>query len=169
MNLRGNRGITFIALMATVIILLAITGTIMYSTKNQLSVKKLDNLYIDIASISSKIDEYYLKYGEIPILCKYNGSKTWTWSTAEDDEYTYYVIDLEKLDGLTLNYGYEDSYITVKQFVEDEMKKQTDNTRKNIETEAQEVYIINETTHQIYFPKGITVDGILYCTNMTND
>lgn len=71
MKIKENKGVTLIALTVTVMILLAITGTIIYSSKNQLSLKKLDNLYIDIDNITAKVDQYYLNYGELPTITDY--------------------------------------------------------------------------------------------------
>lgn len=171
MNIKGNKGVTLIALVVTVMILLIITGTLIYSSKNQVALKKLNNLYIDIENINSKIDQYYLDYGELPILSNYlNKTEFMDWlksdassrgvnlySEFEDevlnpnDGDEYFVIDLEKLEGLTLNYGYDTEYSDIK-------------SSKNINTSdvETEIYVINKVTHQIYFPHGILVDGFMY-------
>ena len=62
----------------------------------------------------------------------------------------YYVIDLEKLDGLTLNYGYGDDYSDIKE------NGISSNINKN------QVYFINSFTHKIYFPYGIINDKTMY-------
>ena len=175
MKLKNNKGVTLIALVVTVIILLLITGAIIYNTKNQITVKKIDNLYIDLDTIKTKVNEYYLNYGELPVLCDYldkiqlidlmneNASvrgATLSYDSAvnPDDGDEYYVIDLEKLDGLTLNYGYDEEYKTV--------KANGDITLTAVEDE---VYVVNGVTHQIYFPHGIFVDGVMYYTYEFSD
>ena len=129
--MRNNKGVTLIALTVTVIVLLAISGMLIYNTNNQVKLNKLDNLYIDIGEITSKVDNYYLTYGELPILCDYmdktnlmnllNKNIDDIGGTASDsnkinpnDGNEYYVIDLGKLDGISLNYGYNDEYNKVK-------------------------------------------------------
>lgn len=172
MNLKKESGITLISLTITIIILLLITSAIIYNSTNATTVKKLNNLYLDIEAINSKVDEYYLKYNELPILCEYLGKEqltnllntkanaknaTLNGDLKGNDSDVYYVIDLEKLDGLSLNYGYDNEYKKIKENPEI-IKKELEE-----ETEVEdEIYIINEKTHQVYFPHGIVVDGYMH-------
>ncbi len=71
MNFRNNKGVTIISLGVTVIIILVITGAIIFNTKNQLMMREVQNITTDIELLDSKVDEYYLKYGELPKLCDY--------------------------------------------------------------------------------------------------
>lgn len=168
--MRSNKGITLISLTAMVIILLLITSMIIYSSKNEATVKKLDNLYVDIDLIQSRVNDYYLTYGTLPVLCKYLGktelteliqlnadSKSASLSydniVNPNDDDVYYVINLEKLEGLSLNYGYDDEYETIKQ-----------NKTYTTSDVEDEIYVINNCTHQIYFPHGIFLDGVMYYT-----
>ena len=175
MKLKNSNGITLISLIVTIIILFVIGGSIIYNTQNQILVKRINNLYTDITSISARVDAFYVNYGELPILCDYiteeNGGKSEFINIMKEvsmsnnailnqeltvnpnDNDKYYVIDLEKLDGLTLNYGYDDEYKSVRS-----SKTITPSNQGN------EVYVINELTHQIYFPHGIVADKVLYYT-----
>ncbi len=167
MKLKEEKGITLISLALTIILLLIITSVVIYNSTNYVTMKKLNDLYIDIEAISSKVDEYYLKYGELPILCKYvnkeklkelinNIEKDREVSkkgdlNPDDGEEEYYVIDLEKLDGLSLTYGYDDEYKNIR------------NNKHITESKVEDkIFIINSVTHQIYFPHGIFVDGYMY-------
>ena len=69
--MKNSRGVTLISLMLTVMIILILTGAMIFNTKNQLQMKKVQSLSVDIENLNSKVDEYYLKYGELPILCNY--------------------------------------------------------------------------------------------------
>lgn len=71
MNFRNNKGVTLISLGVTIIIILVITGAIIFNTKNQLMMREIQNLTTDIELLNFKVDEYYLKYGELPKLCDY--------------------------------------------------------------------------------------------------
>ena len=168
MEFRKEKGVTLIALTITVIMLMIVTGSLIYNTKNQISINKIDKLYNDIETLSVKVNEYYLEYGEIPTICKYisrndfedymeryDGSIKVNESINKNDGQDYYVIDLEKLDGLSLNYGYNEQYKTIK-----ENGRITDNI-ENIESQ---IYIINKVSHHIYFPHGLIVDDVLYFT-----
>ena len=167
MYLKNNRGVTLLALTITIMVMLIISGTIIYNTDSHVSMEKVNKLYNDIENINTKIEDYYLKYGDIPVIGDVYCTKTElgnlldanrgnsTLATKDDkiinpnDGNEYYIIDLEKLDGLTLNYGYGDHYKAVK------------NTPINI-SEYDEVYIINKVTHQIYYPSGIVVEDFMY-------
>ena len=175
MNLRKDSGVTLIALTVTVFILIIITGAIIYNTKNQISMNKIDNLKTDIELLSARVDDYYSKYGELPILCEYtdkanfenmietlaNGRGASIGSEInQDDGNEYAVIELEKLGGINLKYGYEANgeYFTLK-----------NNKQVNLSSMEDAIYVINKVTHQIYFPHGIFVDNVMYFTFNVNN
>lgn len=161
---RNEKGVTLLALTITIIVMVIITATLITNTSNRLKIEKVDNLYSDIEQIKDKVSKYYISKGKLPIkedayctanelvnILKANGADT---SKTEDDlldfndkrsasEATYYVIDLSKLDNLTLNYG-------------SEYKEWTSGTG------LKDLYIINSRSHQVYYPKGILVDGKFY-------
>ena len=148
----------------TVIIILIITSAMIFNTKNQLAMRSVQSLSNDIETLNAKVDEYYLKYGELPKLCDYitdfknsmdyranqQNAKLNTEINKNDGK-EYIVIDLEKLEGLTLTYGYDDEYKKVKE-------------NGNVMDEddayvADEIFVINTRSHQIYFPHGVFVDN----------
>ena len=63
-NMKNNKGVTLISLMLTVIVILILTSAMIYNTKNQLEMRKVQNLNLDIENLNAKVDDYYLKYGE---------------------------------------------------------------------------------------------------------
>ena len=175
MNIRDNRGINLISLTVTIIILLVITGAMIFNTKNQISAKEINALRNDIELLSAKIDDYYLKYGELPELCYYSNKKnfreglfvradakgaTLNSEVNPNDGDEYVVIELEKLEGLTLNYGYEKNgeYFTIKQ------SRKVNNFANNPDKIEDEIFVINTKTHQVYFPHGIFAEGVMYYT-----
>ncbi len=180
--MKNNKGITLISLMLTVIIILILTSAIIFNTKNQLQMRTVQYLFADIEMLNSKVDDYYLKYGELPRLCDYTNGETINFKNKNDfldslndkasaensnlniekinqnDGDEYIVIDLEKMDGLTLNYGYDEEYKYLKNM---QLPKVVEYDGDTIEDE---IYVINTKTHQIYFPHGIFVDNVMYCT-----
>lgn len=170
---KNQKGITLLALTITVIVMVIVMGTLIYNANNQVKVGKVNKLYSDIELINDKVSDYYLKYNTLPLktagntegkyctaeglvtILKANGADN---SKTQDDlldkadskteQATYYVIDLSKLDNLTLNYG-------------SEYRNWTGGTEK------QDLYIINEKSHHIYYPKGVLVDGKLYYSYKT--
>lgn len=163
MRNKGERGVTLLALTITIIVLLIVTSIVISNGIKQLGLKKVNNLEVDIESISSKVIDYYLKNETLPVFEKkyFNNKNELETFLANkgaiqiesilnpNDSGSYYVIDLSKIDGLTLNYG-------------ERFKEWTDEsiTYNNL----QEIYIINETSLQIYFPQGIKYANEYYFT-----
>lgn len=175
MNFKSNKGVTLMALTITIIVMLIISSTIIYNTKSHIGMEKINKLFNDIENINSKIDDYYIKYGDIPTIGNVYCTKSElidilmnncsdgkaTLSTFDgvvvnpNDSLEYYIIDLEKLDGLMLNYGYMNDYNNVKQAIKN-------GTEITDITSYDDVYIINKATHQIYYPSGIFVDEFMH-------
>lgn len=156
-KLKNSKGITLISLIITIVILLIISNAIIYSVKDNLGIEKLKNMQNDIENLSDKISAYYNQYGTLPII---DGEYTNTKEIKNAglinknvDKGNFYIIDLSALENLTLTYGKDFKNI----------KNTSDkNTLKDI-------YIINETSHNIFYVKGIKSDGEMYYTNYTAD
>lgn len=156
--MKNNKGITMISLVITIIVLIIVTSITIYNGTAQLGIKRVNSLYADIDSISTKVAEYYLKNETLPVydnlyvnnkqeleeLFKKNGATTNITNVNDGNE--YYVINLTKLDNLTLNYG--DDY--------------KDWTNTSTSDDFQNIYIINSVTHQIYFPHGVRLRDEYY-------
>ena len=117
-NLKNDKGVTLLVLTITIIVLLIITSITIGNAKNQLGIGKVNNLYSDLDSISTKVSDYYLKNNSLPVfenniymnsknelgvLFESNGGEKSVINSNDDG--AYYVIDLSKLENLTLNYG----------------------------------------------------------------
>ena len=159
--MKNDKGVTLLIISIAVIVMIAITSMLIYGAKNQISTKNLNNLYNDIESINTKISAYYLQNGSLPIfeenayinkqnliyLLQTKGVTSEPLLNPNDDD-NYYVINLNRLDNLTLNYGQQ--YL-----------KWRNNPALDF-NETEDVYIINKVTHQIYYPQGVKVDGKFY-------
>lgn len=177
--MKNNKGITLISLVLTVIVILIITSAMIFNTKNQLEMRKIQNLSNDIETLNSKVDEYYLKYGELPKLCNYTDSESKNFKNRGDFEKSlqdkakeqnlrlnneinandgddYIVIDLERLGNLTLTYGYDTEY--------EHLKEKGKVIESDDDVIEDEIFVINTKTHQIYFPHGIFADNVMYYT-----
>lgn len=109
------------------IAIMFIIGLIYTSVQQGINLNKLNNVYKDIEIIEQRVDAYYLNNGNLPIV----GNKIpFEHSINPNDNSDFYEIDLEKLENISINYG----------------KKQ-----EGIE----DIYIINEQSHTIYYLKGI--------------
>ena len=65
--MKNNKGITMISLVITIIVLIIVTSITIYNGTAQLGIKRVNSLYADIDSISTKVAEYYLKNGKLPV------------------------------------------------------------------------------------------------------
>ena len=144
--MQKNRGITLTVLVITVIIMLIIISTVSYNSWEALQIKNFNKLTTDIDLLQDRVLIYYSNYGSLPIL--ENNSYTKQQIGIPEDQISskdgdkYYVINLEQLDNVTLNYG---------------------RGYKNIEN-SKDIYIINETSQVVYYMQGIEYDGKVYYT-----
>jgi hypothetical protein len=79
-----------------------------------------------------------------------------------NDNDTYYVIDLSKLDNLTLNYGR--NYLVWDNATSMDKIELVD---KENNIDNSDVYVINEKTHRIYYVRGIAYKNTWYFTKNT--
>lgn len=146
--MKNQKGVTLVSLIIIIIIIFIITGTTVYTSTNRFKVNNLSKMYNDIELLNDKIATYYLKFGGLPIIknaentpIKYTFSELNFDKNINDNE-NYYIIDLEAIGNITLNYG-EEGF-------------------KNPNA-SDDVYIINEKTHTVYYVKGIEyTDGKWY-------
>ncbi|MBR3163370.1 MAG: hypothetical protein IKF17_04665 [Clostridia bacterium] len=153
MNLRNQKGINMITLSIAVIILVVITSVLVYNAKDGVKVKNLNNLYNDIEQLNNKVSSYYIEHGDIPKLAKYENLGF--LNTAESNQVNpnngsdFYVINLRALEGVSLNYGRDFENIS---------------SSETTVVALNDLYIINEVSHTIYYPRGIQVEGTTYYT-----
>lgn len=142
--IKRTTGITLISLVIAVIIILLITGMILYSAKDNIYIRNVTNMQNDIANLRDKIALFYAEYGEIPIKTEYQDIYNLPSEViGANDTGKFYIIELEKLDGLTLNYG--EDYETYKA------------NGYQYSANLKDIYIINEDSHNIFYVEGIGV------------
>lgn len=145
--MKSNRGITMLSLIITVVVMIIIAGTTVYTASNRNKVNDFKKMQTDIELLNDKVSNYYIKYGGIPILQKDNTGVLYTYTKLDfdknvNDDENYYIIDLAAIGNVTLNYGKEGF--------------DSPNT-------SDDVYIINNATYTIYYVKGIEYsDGKVY-------
>lgn len=141
--IKKEKGITMTSLVITVIMLMILTSIMIYNTKSSLNINRLTNFYNDIELLRDKISTYYNEYGKIPAEIKYtNTSNLSSVLSSQNDTGDFYVIDLEAMQGISLNYG------------KDYEKVKNDKTHANSYTD---LYIINENSHNIFYVKGLEI------------
>ena len=144
-KIKSERGVTLVALTITVIILLIVTSILIYNANDNIYIKRLTSMYNDVSNLRDKVASYYKEYGTIPAKVEYTAVshlKDAGVIGANDGE-KFYVLDLDRLDGVTLNFGKD--YERVKKQEYADVNKLKD------------LYIINEKSHNIFYSEGIQV------------
>ncbi len=146
-TLKNEQGITLLSLVTVIGLMIIITSVLIYNITTSGHVRSLDNMNKDITLLRDKVDVYYAKYGALPVLeTKYTNTSHLKGLNANDND-TYYVIDLQLLDNITLTYG--QAYQLYKALPK---------------TTNADLYIINEQSHNIYYVEGISFDDKTYYT-----
>ncbi len=143
---KKEKAITLISLVITIMVIGIITITITYNIHTSTNVQKLTQLRADISILESKVSDFYNEYGNIPATIEYtniNNIKPILNNVENDINSKFYVIDLQAMKGISLNYGQD--YEKVK-----DTNTQTANKYSNL-------YIINEKTHNIFYVKGVSI------------
>ena len=160
-ELKNNKGITLVSLIITIVVMVIISSVTLYTSMDRFEMNSLQKLYNDIELLSDKVSNYYLKYNGLPVLrnskneiIKYSISLE--FENNKNDEGNYYILDLEAMNGLSLNYG---EGVT-------EILKISENMEvfEIPDDKFKDIFIINETTHQIYYVKGVESEGVMYHT-----
>ena len=143
MKVKQEKGVTLVALTITIVMLLILTGFLIYNAQDSVYMKKLTNLYNDIDLLRGKVSSYYNQYGKLPAKVKYNNTAGLTEVLNDKiDTGDFYVIDLEAMQGITLNYGKD--YDKIKQ------------DQNNVDNYF-DVYIVNENSHNIFYVSGVKI------------
>ncbi len=161
--LKNQKGINLISLSIAVMILLVLTGMIIYNVKDNLKLEKLRSMQADIENLRDKVSSYYAQYGEIPANKSIEYTNTQNIKNAgliseAVDTGKFYVIDLSSMENITLNYG------------EDYQKIKSGEATTSEEINAlTDLYIINDASHNIFFVDGIEIDGETFYTDYTKE
>lgn len=146
--IKTEKGITLAALIIVVILMTMIASTVASLSKERFDINKLQKMYTDIELLQDKVANYYLKYEILPLLMDEDeNSVKYTYSTMDEAEGDYYILNLNDMENIALNYG--------------KLGFESPN-------ESDDVYIISKESHIIYYAKGIKLKNETYYTLVTN-
>ena len=158
--LKRERGITLVALVITVAIILILTNVVVYNAVSNLRTAKLQNMQADIENLRDKVSNYYSEYGNIPAdtSIEYTNTSHINSISSATDTGPFYVIDLAAMENVTLNYGKD----------YEKIRNGEAKTQEQINS-LTDLYIINGTSHNIFYVEGIEVDGERYYTDYSSN
>ncbi len=146
--MKSEKGITLVTLVITIVLMFILTFTISVNIKPYEEQRVKTDFEQDIQNLTEEISQLYARTKWVPFLNPYTNTSMLEGIKNVNDNENYYVIDISYLD-VTLNYGADFEKIKTKPATE----KITD---------LLDVYIINEQSHTIYYPKGVTYGGRTY-------
>ena len=65
--LKDNKGMSLTTTVMTVLVIIIILSTLGYTSYANLKIRKLNNLYTDIRTLSDEVAIYYLQNGTLPV------------------------------------------------------------------------------------------------------
>lgn len=155
---KKEKGISLVSLAITVVVLMILTNVIIYNVRDNLKIGKLKEMKNDIENLRDKVSSYYAQNATIPARVKYpniNHLKVAGVISEAVDTGAFFVIDLSAIENLTLNRGADFEKIkTWDSITEEQAKEYTD------------LYIINETSHNIFYVEGVTIDHETFYTDI---
>ena len=150
--IKKEKGIALVSLLIVIAVMTIIASTVVYISLDRFEINNLRKMYNDIELLQDKVSNYYLKHDVLPVKrvnntpVKYNLALNFEKNSADNG--IYYILDLEAMGGIALNYGQEGF------------------ENPNL---SDDVYIINEQSHTIYYVKGITLEEKTYHTPTNNN
>lgn len=158
----NKKGITLVSLSVVIVVILILTSVLIYNVRDSLGTSNLRAMRNDIENLRDKINEYYAANGSIPVKLKYtNTEKINVIRSAglisdEIDTGDFYIIDLDAIENITLNYGEDFKQITPI-MTDQEASQFTD------------LYIVNETSQNVFYVAGIKLDNEWFYTDYNAD
>lgn len=147
-KIKGNKGITLVALAVTIVIMLILAGSITTTFTSTMELEKYNKVKEDIILLSEDVKLYYMNNNELPI---YN-EKVFDITTYgipqkdinPNDSDTYYAIDISLLaKDISLNNG-------------------SGNISKDFT--STDLYVVNEQSLTVYYLQGAVLNGIKHYT-----
>lgn len=154
-QLKQEKGVTLVALGIAIIVLVILTNLILYNTNDSMYIKRLESLTNDLQNLRDKVSDFYNQYGKIPATVEYtNVDQLRNVLSTKNDTGKFYVIDLQAIPNVTLNYGKD--YEQIKQIQEKASQNNTSINQAEVNGYT-DLYIINENSHHIFYVKGVEI------------
>lgn len=152
--IKDSKGITLVSLLITIALMLIISSITISVSMDRFEINDYNKMINDLKLLEDKVSNYYLKYNAIPIVRNTENSPILydyteiSFNTNENDNEIYYILDLSAMEGISLNYG-ETGFEDI--------------------NSSDDVYIINEKSHQIYYVRGVELNNNIYHSILNND
>jgi len=137
-NVANNKGITLIALIITIVVLMILSATVVINFDTGKDIKEYNYMCADIELLQNKILTYYTNNNKtLPVLGTAIENVNLSGQASSKDNDNYYLIDLSKLYNITLNYG-------------------------GGTVDNRDIYVVNEQSLRVYYLKGVVFENSTY-------
>ncbi len=145
---QNQKGITLVALVLTIVLMIILTFTVTINVTQYKEHKAKSDFESDMNILQEEVNQYYARTKKIPIINKYTNTVMLTNKKNVNDNENYYILDLRQLE-IKLKNGSE--YLEAL------------SRDRSIEiSDLTDLYIINEQSHTIYYPKGVNYNGSIH-------
>lgn len=135
-NLKSQKGVTLTILLITIIVIAILLGITVSNIDTGADIRNYNYMCADIELLEAKIMTYYNDNGTIPTTGSVITSPNLNGQASSKDNSNYYQVDLNKIYNVTLNFGGGMS--------------------------ADDIYIVNEQSHRVYYLKGAELEDVTY-------
>lgn len=142
-----KKGVTFIALLATIVIMIILATTIIVSSKDIISNTNRKEFAKEIYAVQKQVEKYKFSNSKYPVkdtqiefTISNLYAEQFSGESITDSKVILKEIDLTKADIETLKHG------------------------KKANNEAYDVYAVSETTGKVYYLKGYSYKSTVYYT-----
>ena len=158
--IKRSKGVSLISLVITVAVILILTNVVIYNAADSLKTTKLSNMQADIENLRDRVSTYYAQYGIIPadMSIVYTNTSHINSISEATDIGPFYVIDLAAMENITLYYGKDYERI----------QKGEATTQEQI-NQLTDLYIINGTSHNVFYVAGINSGDETFYTDYSAD
>lgn len=148
-KINTQSGITLIALIITIVVMLIVATTGIYASVERLKTNNVKKMFTDIEMLDNRVLDYYAVNEMIPLVERQGTIIEIGEIKDVEGANNLAILDLSKLGQISLIYGRDFEDIC----------RNPDNLTNN-----SDLYVINQNTFQIFYLKGITANGITYHT-----
>ncbi|MBR2289458.1 MAG: type II secretion system protein [Clostridia bacterium] len=159
--LKNRRGLSLTTMVVTVLIMLLIMGTLVYSAVDSVKVRKLNKFYNDLRQLDDAVEMYYLKYGQLPV----DTTETAIVAAKNNTKESLDKVDFVLAEGATKVVD-QNSFFNPNDYDVNAEKATYQyinlDLLENISLNYMDTYIVNEQSHTVYNYTGMTVDKVTY-------
>lgn len=157
--MKNKKGISLTTMVITVLIMLIIMGTLIYSASDSVKIRKINKLYEDLRNLNDVVEIYYLKNGELPVDTEKEGITISSSQEIKDSKIGFVLKNNvttvnDQNDFLNPN-DYDNNSATYKFLKLGLLENLSLNYPDN-------EYIINTKSHTIYSYTGLKIDDKTY-------